>query len=182
MFITASFSFSGDSAEPSPFVLDLNPRITLWFSREINLPVFAPGSAAVHRAMTLPMGSPIGNSGPGEPGENLVTSLIPPLAVKIDGIAFKSSAPDQEPTRRRGIRPGVFPLAGLRIKGAKAETFDHRSSVRSLEELQRNQAVQDLARRERSRPLSGSISQRKPADGSPLAFEKIELLGLCTRG
>jgi hypothetical protein len=74
----------------------------------------------------------------------VVPSLIFPLAVKIDGVAFKSSAPDQEATRRGRVCPRMFPLGGLRIEGAETEALDHRSLIGSLEEFQEGAAIQDL--------------------------------------
>src|ERR1035437_7148051 len=95
--------------------------------------------------MTLPVSRPLGDPGPGEPREKVFPSLIFPLAVKVDGVAFKSSAPDQEATRRGRVRPRMFPLGGLRIEGAETEALDDRSSIGSLEEFQGNAAIQDLA-------------------------------------
>src|SRR6266478_5107567 len=70
-------------------------RLLRGLPREIDHPVFVPGFAAVYGAVTLPMGRLLGDPGPGEPRQNVVPSLIVPLAVKIDSAAFKSSAPDQ---------------------------------------------------------------------------------------
>jgi hypothetical protein len=94
------------------------------------------------------VGRPLRDPRPGEPRANLAPCLILPLAVQIDGAAFKSSAPDLEATRRRSVRPRVFPLGGLRIEGAETEALDHRSLIRSLEKFQGNAAIQDLACRE----------------------------------
>src|SRR5438132_11705306 len=139
--------------------------------------MFGPSFAAVHGAVTLPVSRPLGDPGPGEPRENLAPSLILPLAVKIDGAAFKSSAPDQEAARRRSVRPRMLPPGGLRIKGAETETLDDRSLIGSLEEFQGNATIQDLACLQRARALApGSIGQREAADRVPLAFEKIKLL------
>src|SRR5208282_3967989 len=114
---------------------------------------------------------------PGEPREDVVPSLIFPLAVKIDGVAFKSSAPDQEATRRGRVGPRMFPLRGLRIEGTETEALDHRSLIGTLEEFQGNAAIQDFACRQRAGALApGPIEQRRAADGVPLAFEKIKLL------
>src|SRR3984893_11166574 len=158
-------------------------KLTRGLPREINHPVFGPGLAAIHGAMTLPVGRALGDPRPGEPRENVVPSLIFPLAVKIDGVAFKSSAPDQEATRRGRVRPRMFPLRGLRIEGAKTEALDHRSLIGPFEEFQGNAAIQDLASFQRARTLApGSIEQRKAAYGVPLAFEKIKLLRLRVRG
>src|SRR5713101_236184 len=160
-----------------------NLKLARGLAREINHPVFGPGFAAIHRAVTLPVGRPLGDVRPSEPRENVVPSLIFPLAAKIDGLAFKSSAPDQETARRRRVRPRVFPLGGLRIEGAETEALDHRSSIGSLEEFQGNAAIQDLACLQRAGSLApGSIAQRKAADGVPLAFEKIKLPCLRVRG
>src|SRR5260370_28455292 len=77
----------------------------------------------------------------------------------------------------------MFPLGGLRIKGAETEAVDHRSLIGSLEEFQGNAAIQDFACRQRAGALSpGSIEQRKAADQVPLAFEKIKLPCLRVRG
>src|ERR1700689_2770943 len=86
------------------------------FPGEINLPVFAPGFAAIDGSVTLPVRSPICDLGPGEPRENLAPSLVLPLAVKIDRATNKSSPPDQKATRRRGVGPRVLPIGGLRIE------------------------------------------------------------------
>src|SRR6266849_5019634 len=158
-------------------------RLLRGLPREIDHPVFVPGFAAVYGAVTLPMGRPLGDARPSEPRENVVPSLILPLAVKIDVAAFKSSAPDQEATRRRRVRPRVFPLRGLRIEGAETEALDGHSLIGSLEEFQGNAAIQDFACRQRTGSLApGSIGQRKAAAGVPLAFEKIKLLCLRVRG
>src|SRR5208282_2716385 len=152
------------------------------FPREIDLPVFAPGFAAIRGAMTFPVRSPICDVRPGEPREKLASSLVLPLAMKLDRATFKSSAPDQEATRRRCVRPRMLPLGCLRIEGAEAETFDDRSLVRPLKEFQRNAVVQHLRCRQRAGALiPGSIGQGKAADGVPLAFEKIKLLSVCDR-
>ena len=145
--------------------------------------MFAPGFATIQRAVTLPVRGHFGDPGPGKSRENVAPGLILPLAVKIDGTVFESSAPDQESSRRRCVRPGMFPLRGLGIEGAEPEALDDRSLIRSLEEFQRNAAIQDLARRQRAGALApGSIGQRKAAVGVPLAFEKIKLLCLRVRG
>src|SRR5438445_12754544 len=133
-------------------------KLTWGLPREINHPVFGPGFAAVHGAVTLPVGRPLCDPRPGEPRENVAPSLIFPLAVKIDGVAFKSSAPDQEAARRGRVRPRVFPLGGLRIEGAETETLDHRSVIGSLEEFQGNATIQNPACRQRAGPFApGSI-------------------------
>ena len=67
--------------------------------REINYPEFGPGFSAIYGGVTLPVGGPLLDPGSCEPEENIAPSLILPLAVKVDGAAFKSSAPDQETTR-----------------------------------------------------------------------------------
>src|ERR1035438_880697 len=95
MFITASVNFVFLSCSFS----DIR-KLTRGLPHEINHPVFSPGFAAIHGAVTLPVGRPLGDSRPGEPRENVAPSLILPLAVKIDGAAFKSSTPDQEAPRR----------------------------------------------------------------------------------
>src|SRR5258708_31614260 len=103
--------------------------------------------------------------------------------MKINGAVFKSTAPNLKAARRRSVRPGMFPLGGLRIKGAETEALDHRSLIGSLEEFQGNAAIQDFACRQRAGSLApGSIAQRKAADGVPLAFEKIKLPCLRVRG
>src|SRR5712692_715281 len=153
------------------------------FPPEINHPVSDPSFAAIYGAVTLPVGRSFSDPRPGETRENVVPSLILPLAVKIDGPAFKSSAPDQEATRRRSVRPRMFPLRGLRIEGAETEALDDRSLIGSLEEFQGNAAIQDLACLQRAGALApGSIGQSKAADGGPLAFEKVELPCLRVRG
>src|SRR4030095_8094581 len=152
-------------------------KLTRSLPREINHPVLGPGFAAIHGAVTFSVGRPFGDPRPGEPRENVAPILIFPLAVKIDGVAFKSSAPDQEATRRGRVRPRMFPLGGLRIEGAKTKSLDHRSLIWPLEEFQGNAAIQDFACHQRTGSLApGSIAQRKSADGVPLAFEKIKLL------
>src|SRR5215468_163076 len=110
-------------------------KLTRGLPSEINHPVLGPGLAAIHGAVTLPVGRPFGDSRPGEPRENLAPILIFPLAVKIDGVAFKSSAPDQKATRRGRVPPRMFPLGGLRIEGAKTESLDHRSLIWSFKEF-----------------------------------------------
>src|SRR5258708_27912160 len=75
----------------------LNPNSILGLPHEINHPVFAPGFAAIHGSVTFPVCRPLGDSGPGEPREHVMAGLILPLAVKLDSVAFKSSAPDPEP-------------------------------------------------------------------------------------
>ena len=151
--------------------------------RESNHPVFDPSFAAIHGAVTLPVGRPPGDPGPPESRENLVPSLVLPLAVKIYTAAFKSSAPDLEATGRRSVRPRMFPLGGLRIKGAEPEALDNRSLIRSLEEFQGNAAIQNLGRLQPSWTLApGSIGQRKAADSVPFAFQKIKPLCLRVRG
>src|SRR5260370_35558158 len=178
IFITASVILS-----VYPVLFGEVFKLTRGLPREINHPVFGPGFAFIHGAMTLPVGRALGDPTPGEPRENVVPSLIYPLAVKIDGVAFKSSAPDQETARRGRVRPRMFPLGGLRIKGAETEAVDHRSLIGSLEEFQGNAAIQDFACRQRAGSLApGSIAQRKAADGVPLAFEKIKLPCLRVRG
>src|SRR5260370_8719616 len=133
--------------------------------------------------MTLPVGRALGDPRPAEARENVVPSLIVPLAVEIDGVAFKSSAPDQEAARRGRVCPRMFPLGGLRIEGAETEALDHRSLIGSLEEFQGNAAIEDLACCQRARSLApGPIDQRKAADGAPLAFEKIKMPCLRVRG
>src|SRR5208283_2960319 len=124
------------------------------FPREIDLPVFAPGFAAIRGAMTFPVRGPILDVRPGESRENLSTSFVYPLPVKIDRATFKSSAPDQKAARRRCVRPRMLPLGRLRIEGAEAEAFDDCSLVRSLEEFQRNAAVQHLRCRQRAGALA----------------------------
>src|ERR1700730_2650418 len=116
--------------------------------REIDHPVFVPGFAAIYGAVTLPVRRPLGDPRPGQPRENVVPSPILPLAVKIDGGAFKSSPPDQEAARRRSVRPRMFPLGDFRIEGAKTESLDGRSLIGSLEEFQGNATIQDLACRQ----------------------------------
>src|SRR5450755_2158275 len=115
-------------------------------AREINHPVFEPGLSAIHGAVTLPVGRPLGDPRPGEPGVNAVPSLILPLAVKIDGSVFKSPVPNLKSARRRSVRPRMFPPRGLRIEGAETKTLDDRSLIRSLEQLQGDAAIQYLAR------------------------------------
>lgn len=150
--------------------------------REINHPVFGPSLAAIHGAMALPVCRMFGDPRPGELRKNLLPSLIFPLAVKIDGVTFKSSAPDQEAAGRRSVRPRMFPLGGLRIEGAKTKALDDRSLIGAFEKFQGNAAIQDLVCRQGSGPLApGSIGQREVADGVPLAFEKIKLLCLHVR-
>src|SRR5260370_10315158 len=178
IFITASVILS-----VYPVLFGEVFKLTRGLPREINHPVFGPGFAAIHGAMTLPVGRARGDPRRGGPRENVVPSLIFPLAVKIDGVAFKSSAPDQEATRRGRVWPRMFPLGGLRIEGAETEALDHRSLIGSLEEFQGNAAIEDLACCQRARSLApGPIDQRKAADGAPLAFEKIKLPCLRVRG
>jgi hypothetical protein len=81
--------------------------------------MFGPSLAAIHGAMALPVSRPLGDPRPGEPRKNSLPRLVLPLAVKIDGIAFKSSTPDQEATRRGSLRPCMFPFGGFRIEGAE---------------------------------------------------------------
>src|SRR5260370_31525467 len=129
------------------------------------------------------MGRALGDARPSEPRENVVPSLILPLAVKIDVAAFKSSAPDQEATRRRSVGPRMFPPRGLRIESAETEAFDHRSLIGSLEKFQGNAAIQDLTCRQPAAALApASIAQGKAADRIPLAFEKIKLPGIRVLG
>ena len=145
--------------------------------------MFVPGFAAIYGAVTLPVRRPLGDPRPGQPRENVVPSPILPLAVKIDGGAFKSSPPDQEAARRRSVRPRMFPLGDFRIEGAKTESLDGRSLIGSLEEFQGNATIQDLACRQRARSLAPrSTGQRKAADSGPLAFEKIKLSCVRVRG
>ena len=141
--------------------------------------MFAPGLAAIQGAVTLPVRRRFADPGPGMSGENKAPGLILPLAVKINGTAFESSAPDQESSRRRGIGPGVFPLRTLGIEGAETEPLDDGSLIRPLEEFERNAAIQDLARPQPAGALTpGSIRERKEAVGAPLAFKKVKLLCL----
>ena len=141
--------------------------------------MFAPGLATIQGAVTLPVRRRFRDPGPGKSRENKAPGLILPLAVKINGTAFESSAPDQESSWRRGIGPCVFPLRGLGIEGAETEPLDDRSLIRSLEKFQRNAAIQDLARPQPAGALTpGSIRERKEAVGAPLAFKKIKLLCL----
>jgi hypothetical protein len=145
--------------------------------REINHPVLGPSFAAVYGTVTLPVRRLLRDPRPGQPREDVAPSLILPLAVKIDGAAVKSSAPDQEATWRRSVRPRVLPLGDFRIEDAETEALDDHSLIGSLEEFQENVAIQDLACRQRARAVApGSIGQRKAADSVPLAFEKIKLL------
>src|SRR5258708_39957991 len=98
-----------------------------------------------------------------------MAGLILPLAVKIDSVAFKSSAPDREAARRGGVRPRMFPLRGLRIEGAETEALDHGSQIGALEEFQKNAAIKDYDYRTRARSLAPrTIEQRTSADGTPL--------------
>src|SRR5882724_8498790 len=177
MFITAPLN------SLSTLLLRRSHKSTRGLSREINHPVFGPGFTAIHGTVTLPMGKPLGDLRPGEPRENVAPSLIHPLAVKIDGAAFKSSAPDQEATRRGRVCPRVLPLGGLRIEGAETEALDDRSLIGSLEKFQEKTAIQDFACLQRAGALAPvSIEQVKPADGVPLAFEKIKPRCLRVRG
>lgn len=61
------------------------------------------------------MSGVFGDPRPGKPRKNTAARFIFPLTVKVDGGAFESSTPDQETTRCGCVRPGMFPLRGLRL-------------------------------------------------------------------
>jgi len=89
---------------------------------------------------------------PGEPRENVAPSPHPPTGVKIDGAAFKSSAPDQEATGADVSAHRVLPLGGLRIEGAETEALDDLSLIGVPRKIQEKDSHPDLLAFQRAGP------------------------------